>query len=209
MQVTFQLTPEGCRQHLLVWRNLRPWRRWGIRAGCVFFGLGFVVVVLQLFIQSATTVSVIPGLILSAGFLTLIWAGPSLSARRPYRNTPSAHDPNDNRGIRCWVTCPLHSRRLQVAWSTYVAWDENKYVFVVLPQPESLFLFPNTLSPPNNYWSLESCSAATSGREANRGKTKAEARRMAPPPPALGTRNLKLEAAAYSFSKNSHAEHEM
>jgi len=135
VQVTFQLTPEDYRQGLLTWRNLRPWRRWGIRAAGFFFGFGFVVFVLQLFIKTATIVSVLPGIVLSAGFLVLIWAGPSLSGRRQFRNTPSAHDPMTIEASDAGLGVRSVHADSQVAWSTYIAWGENKYVFVVLPQP--------------------------------------------------------------------------
>jgi hypothetical protein len=135
MQVTFQLTPEDYRDGLLAWRNLKSWRRWGIRAAGVFFGLGFAVFVLQLFISSATLVSVAPGLVLSAGFLILIWAGPSLSGRRQFRNTPSAHDPMTIGASDAGLEIHSVHADSKVAWSTYVAWGESKAVFVILPQP--------------------------------------------------------------------------
>lgn len=142
MQVSFQLTTDDYRDGLLAWRNLKFWRRWGIRAAGVFFGLGFVVFVLQLFITSATIGSVAPGLALSAGFVILIWAGPSLSGRRQFRNTPAAHSPmtidTSDSGLE------IHSVHAdsKVAWSAYMAWGEHKTVFVSLPQPRIFVPIP-------------------------------------------------------------------
>lgn len=135
MQVTFQLTPDDYRDGLLAWRNLKSWRRCGIRAAGVFFGLGLAVFVLQLFISSATVVSVAPGLVISAGFLVLIWAGPSLSARRQFRNTPTAHTPITIDASDAGLHIQSAHADSTVSWSAYVAWGEYKSVFVVLPQP--------------------------------------------------------------------------
>jgi hypothetical protein len=135
VQVTFQLTAEDYRDGLVAWRNLRSWRRWGIRAAGVFFGLGLAVVVFQLFISSATVVSVAPGLVLCAGFLILILAGPSLSGRRQFRNTPSAHDPMTVEASDAGLEIHSVHADSKVAWSTYMAWGESKAVFVILPQP--------------------------------------------------------------------------
>lgn len=135
MEVTFQLTPDDYRDGLIAWRNLRSWRKWGIRAAGVFFGLGFFVFALQLFVVSTTLISVVPGLLVSAGFLILIFAGPSLSARRQFRNTPSAHDPMTVGASDSGLQIHSVHANSKVAWTTYMAWGEGKSVFVILPQP--------------------------------------------------------------------------
>jgi hypothetical protein len=62
-------------------------------------------------------------------------AAPRLSARRQFRNTPTAHSPYtieaSDEGLHIQSA---HTDSI-VAWSAYVAWGENKSVFVVLPQP--------------------------------------------------------------------------
>jgi len=59
----------------------------------------------------------------------------------------------------------------------------------------------------SNLWSSESCSIATFPRQGSRGKN--ESRSLEDNPSRSGsTRNANRETA-YSFSKNSHAEHEM
>jgi YcxB-like protein len=135
VQLTFQLTTDDYRDGLVAWRSLKSWRRWGIRGAGAFFGLGFVVFALQLFVASATVISVVPGLVLSAGFLILIWAGPSLSGRRQFRNTPSAHDPMTIEASDAGLEIHSVHADSKVAWSAYMAWGECKTVFVILPQP--------------------------------------------------------------------------
>ena len=98
-------------------------------------GLLFVVSVLQLFINSATVVNVVPGVVVSVGFLTWIWAGPSLSARRQFRNTPSAHDPMTIEVSDLGLQIRSVHADSKVAWSAYMGWGEYKSVFVILPQP--------------------------------------------------------------------------
>lgn len=95
----------------------------------------FVLSVFQLSFASVKFVSVLPGIVLSVGDLVFIWAGPSLSARRQFRNTPSAHDPMTIEASHSGLQIHSVHADSQVAWSTYVAWGENKSVFVVLPQP--------------------------------------------------------------------------
>jgi hypothetical protein len=135
VQVTFQLTAEDYRQGFLAWRDLRPWRRWSIRIFVVFLGLIFLISIVQLLVASGNFVNALPGFVVSVGALVVIFAGPSLTARRQFRTTPSAHDPMtieaSDAGLR------IHSvhAESQVAWSAYMAWGEYKSVFVILPQP--------------------------------------------------------------------------
>jgi hypothetical protein len=135
VQVTFQLTAEDYRQGLLAWRNLRTWRRWSIRASAIFLGLILLISIAQLFVASASFVSALPGLVFSVGALILIWATPSLSARRQFRNTPSAHDPMSIEASDAGLEIHSVHADSKVAWSTYMAWGEGKAVFVILPQP--------------------------------------------------------------------------
>ena len=94
-----------------------------------------MVFVLQLFVASATIVSVAPGIVLSAGFLILIFAGPSLSGRRQFRNSPSAHDPMTIEASDAGLEIHSVHADSKVAWSAYMAWGENETVFLILPQP--------------------------------------------------------------------------
>src|ERR1022692_4847040 len=97
------------------------WRRRLLWLGVCFFAL-------QLFVASATVISVVPGLVLSAGFLILIWAGPSLSGRRQFRNTPSAHDPMTIEASDAGLEIHSVHADSKVAWSAYMAWGECKTV---------------------------------------------------------------------------------
>jgi hypothetical protein len=135
VQVTFQLTAEDYRQGLLAWRNLRTWRRWSIRAFAIFLGLILLISIAQLFVASASFVSALPGLVFSVGALILIWATPSLSAHRQFRNTPSAHDPMTMDASDAGLEIHSVHADSKVAWSAYMEWGEHKAVFVILPQP--------------------------------------------------------------------------
>lgn len=134
MQVTFQLTAEDYRQGFLAWRDLHAWRRWGTRAAAAFFGLGFVVFVIQLF-AGGRILEVWPGLAASAGFLIVIFGSPSFTARRQFRTTPTAHDPMTIEASDAGLQIHSVHADSQVAWSAYMAWGEYKSVFVILPQP--------------------------------------------------------------------------
>jgi hypothetical protein len=83
--------------------------------------LGFIVFVIQLFVGSGTILSVLPGLLLSAGFLIMIFAGPSFTARRQFRSTPSAHDPMTVEASDAGLHVHSVHADSHVAWSTYVA----------------------------------------------------------------------------------------
>jgi hypothetical protein len=176
MQVTFQLTPDDYRDGLLAWRNLRSWRRWGFRVLAIWMGLIFLVSVLQLFVAPAHFVSALPGIVFSVVALVFIWYGPSLSGRRQFRNTPSAHDPMTIEASDSGLQSHSVHADSQVAWSAYVAWGEYKSVFVILRSPRSLFLYPSEPSPPSNSRSFENDSAATSGRGTNSGEKKSRSR---------------------------------
>jgi len=135
MQVTFQLTADDYREGLLAWRNLNPWRRWGFRTFTVLMGLVFLYSIVQLFVASVDFYTFLPGFVFSAVVLFFIWGGPSLSARRQFRTTPSAHDPMTIEASDAGLQIHSVHADSKLAWSTYRAWGEYRSVFVILPQP--------------------------------------------------------------------------
>ena len=79
--------------------------------------------------------NILPAIGVAIAWLILVWVTPFSSARRQFRNTPSAQNP-----ITIEATdSGLHFRSpytdSRVTWSAYVGWQEWKTVFVVLPQP--------------------------------------------------------------------------
>ena len=142
MQVTFQVTADDYRDGLVAWRNLKSWRRWGIRALALWVGVIFLVSVVQLFVSPAVPTAALPGIIFSVVALVFIWAGPSLSARRQFRNTPSAHDPMTIEASNAGLEIHSVHADSKVAWSTYVACGEYKSVFLILPQPRIYIPIP-------------------------------------------------------------------
>jgi YcxB-like protein len=148
MQVTFQLTPDDYRDGLLAWRNLRSWRRWGFRVLAIWMGLIFLVSVLQLFVAPAHFVSALPGIVFSVVALVFIWYGPSLSGRRQFRNTPSAHDPMTIEASDSGLHIHSIHADSKVSWSAYMAWGECKSVFIILPQPRIYVPIPKRALTP-------------------------------------------------------------
>jgi hypothetical protein len=134
MQITYQLTPEDYRNGLMAWRNLRPWRRWGMLALAVWMCVIFLGSIVQLFAAPVHFVTVLAGIGFSVVVLVLIWAGPSLSARKQFRNTPTAHSPVTIDASDLGLHIQSVHAESQVAWSAYMAWGEYKSVFVILPQ---------------------------------------------------------------------------
>jgi hypothetical protein len=98
-------------------------------------GLIFLVSVAQLFAAPVNRVTSLPGIVFSVVALVFIWAGPSLSGRRQFRNTPSAHDPMTIEASDAGLEIHSVHADSKVAWSTYMGWGESKSVFVILPQP--------------------------------------------------------------------------
>jgi hypothetical protein len=105
-------------------------------------GLIFLVSVVQMFAAPAHFVTGLPGLVFSVAALLFIWAGPSLSGRRQFRNTPSAHDPMTVEASASGLQIHSIHADSQVAWSAYMAWGEYKSVFVILPQPRIFVPIP-------------------------------------------------------------------
>jgi hypothetical protein len=105
-------------------------------------GLIFLVSILQLFVAPAHFVSALPGIVFSVVALVFIWYGPSLSGRRQFRNTPSAHDPVTIEASDSGLQIHSVHADSQVAWSAYMAWGEYKSVFVILPQPRIFVPIP-------------------------------------------------------------------
>ncbi len=144
MQVTFQLTANDYRDGLIAWRNLKSWRRWSFRllwiVVCVLIALSLALLAFRPSISALQTVG--PLLAMGGLWLAALTVGPWLSARRQFRNMPSAQDPitvhASDEGLE------VHSvhANSKLAWSIYVAWGEHKSVFVVLPQPRIYIPIP-------------------------------------------------------------------
>jgi YcxB-like protein len=73
--------------------------------------------------------------VFAALWFTFMSAGPWLSARRQYRNTPTAHTPITIDASDTGLHIQSVHADSKVVWSAYVAWREYKSVFVILPQP--------------------------------------------------------------------------
>jgi len=137
VRITFQLTPTDYHQGLLAWRSLKAWRQWLLR--CAYFLVGLTMLV------SLLLPLVRPGFemlkIWAAPFaFAVLWfafmlSAPWLSARRQYRSTPTAQTPITIETSDTGLNIQSAHADSRVAWSAYVAWGENKSVFVILPQP--------------------------------------------------------------------------
>jgi hypothetical protein len=71
----------------------------------------------------------------AAPWFTFMLAGPSLSARRQFRYTPTAHRPMTIGASDAGLEIHSAHADSKVAWSAYMAWGEYKKVFIILPQP--------------------------------------------------------------------------
>jgi hypothetical protein len=137
MQVTYQLTPKDYHHGLLAWRNLKKWRRWLLRCAYFLVGLTLLLSLLPLLLRPGT---VMPRIWATPFAFAVCWFAfmlivPRLSARRQFRNTPTAQAPATIEASDAGLHVQSAHADSRVAWSAYVAWGENKSVFVILPQP--------------------------------------------------------------------------
>lgn len=81
-------------------------------------------------------------------WIAVLWARPRFSARRRFRDTPSARSP---------ITLEVSERELhfrsscedyKVAWSVLVGWGEGKTVFALFPSPRVQFPVPKRAFTP-------------------------------------------------------------
>jgi hypothetical protein len=68
-------------------------------------------------------------------WLAVTWLNPGISARRQFRNIPSAQHPIRMEASDSGLNIHSAHSDSKVAWSAYVDWGEGKSVFIVLPQP--------------------------------------------------------------------------
>jgi hypothetical protein len=150
VRVTFQLTSEDYDQGLLAWRNLRASRRWLIRIIYFVLIVAFLASLLALLLDrnGALARSFLPLLWVSTISFALTWFGPRLSARRQFRNTPSAHDPMTIEASDAGLEIHSVHADSKVAWSAYMAWGESKSVFVILSQPRIYVPIPKRAFAP-------------------------------------------------------------
>jgi YcxB-like protein len=137
VRITFQLTPKDYHQGLLAWRSLKTWRRWLLR--CAYFLVGLTIL-LSLLLPLVRPGSEMLKIWAAPFAFAVIWfafmlGAPWLSARQQYRNTPTAQTPITIETSDTGLYIQSAHADSRVAWSAYVAWGENKSVFVILPQP--------------------------------------------------------------------------
>jgi hypothetical protein len=137
VQITFQLIPEDYYQGLLLWRSLKSWRRWLLRCAYVLVGLMLLTSVALPFVRPDSGMLKLWATPFAFGvfWFAFMLGAPWLSARRQYRNTPTAHGPMTIEPSDAGLHIQSAHADSKVAWSAYVAWGENKTVFVILPQP--------------------------------------------------------------------------
>jgi YcxB-like protein len=135
MQITYQLTADDYRDGMFAWRNLSPWRRWAVRICLAVATLAIGVCVLSSFIAPKAVGTWAPLGVLSMFWVLFLLFGHRFSAKRQFRNLPSAQHPMtvdvSDFGLRVRSVQADSS----MAWSGYMAWGEGKSVFVILPQP--------------------------------------------------------------------------
>ncbi len=136
MQFTFQLTAEDYRDGAIAWRNIRPWRRWIVNAVYIVGSIAIVVSMIRIFRELSTSTLAMLGAVLGflVFWLAIMWAAPRLSARRQFRNTPTAHTPVTIDASDTGLHIQSVHADSKAAWSAYLAWCEYKSVFVILPQ---------------------------------------------------------------------------
>jgi hypothetical protein len=137
MQVTFQLAADDYLHGLAVWRNRPAWRRWGFRLIWIVISLLIALSLAVIaFRPSRSTLQTVGPLVgTGAVWLAILVGGPWLSARRQFRNTPSAQNPMTIDASDSGLEIHSVHSDSKVAWSAYMAWGEDKAVFVILPQP--------------------------------------------------------------------------
>ena len=144
IRFTFQLTAADYYHGLIVWRGLKPWRRWLIRCAYAVVGLtvpiAILLVCLRPSVQSLKSSAEILGF--AAVWFGFMLGGPWISAKRQFTGTPSAQSPMTVDASYNGLEIQTAHASSRVSWSAYVAWAEGKSVFVVLPQPRIYIPIP-------------------------------------------------------------------
>lgn len=137
IRFTFQLTAADYYHGLLVWRGLKPWRRWLIRCAYLVVALtvpmAILLVCLRPNFESLKSSGEVLGF--AAVWFGFILGAPWISAKRQFTGTPSAQLPMTVEASDEGLVVETAHANSKVSWSAYVAWAEGKSVFVVLPQP--------------------------------------------------------------------------
>jgi len=144
IRFTFQLTAADYYYGLLVWRGLKPWRRWLLRCAHVVVALTVPLAILLVCLSPDLESLKLSGGILgfAAVWFGFILGGPWISAKRQFTGTPSAQSPMTVEASDVGMTVQTAHANSNVSWSAYVAWAEGKSVFVVLPQPRIYIPIP-------------------------------------------------------------------
>lgn len=116
---------------------MRVWRRWVFRLIWIVISVLIALALALLAFRPIMSTLQTVGPLIGAGvaWLVILVAAPHLSARRQFRNTPSAHDQMTIEVSDSGLQIRSVHADSKVAWSAYMAWGEYKSVFVILPQP--------------------------------------------------------------------------
>lgn len=144
IKITFQLTAADYYYGLLVWRSLKPWRRWLIQCAYLVVALTVPMAILLVSLRPNLESLKSSGEIL--GF-AVVWFGfmlgsPWISAKRQFAGTPSAQSPMAVEASDEGLVVQTAHGNSNVGWSAYIAWAEGKSVFAVLPQPRIYIPIP-------------------------------------------------------------------
>lgn len=137
MLINYQLTPEDYYQGLLAWRSLRAWRKWLLRAAYFVVATALVTSASMLVVERDAATSRVSwgAVVFAAVWFAYMMGAPRFSARRQFRNTPSAQSPHTVEISEEGLEIHTAHADSKVLWSAFVAWSERKSVFVILPQP--------------------------------------------------------------------------
>src|SRR5580698_484530 len=144
MQVTYQLTAEDYYQGLLAWRSRNAWRRWFLRIAYFVVGSAFLISLADvLFARNAARLQTsLSGIAFAAIWFAIMWFGPRFSARRQFRNSPTAQSPIMLNATETGLEIRSAHGESRVLWTAFGAWSERKSVFGILPQPRIYYPIP-------------------------------------------------------------------
>jgi len=144
IRFTFQLTAADYYHGLLVWRGLKKWRRWLIRFAYVVMALTVPMAILLVYLRPDLESLKLSGELLGLAGVSFgfILGGPWISAKRQFTGAPSAQLPMTVEASEEGLVVETAHANSKVSWSAYVAWGEDKSVFVVLPQPRIYIPIP-------------------------------------------------------------------
>jgi hypothetical protein len=137
VQITYQLTADDYRHGAIAWRSLRAYRKWFVPGVSFLCGVALARSIQQAYERPTSLNLAVAGALIGVAvfWIVVVWLGPPFSARRQFSSMPTAHGPITIEASESGLHILSVHTESRVAWSAYVAWAEERSVFIILPQP--------------------------------------------------------------------------